>query len=291
MKPTIDDFHVFTLHAGYADLNAHWNWKHVRSPFARLYYVTEGQAQVVIHPTKSNGEEIITLRPHHLYFIPPFTLHSNVCDGVFKHYYIHLLENSETPFHYLTDYTYPRELQATDIDLQLFQTICRINPFLKLSTENPDKYDNHSSLMHNVHLGKQRPLCDKVESRGILYILMSHFLRAAQLLHTITDERIQRAIDYIDSHVDHNIGIESLAEMVSLSKDHFIRLFRKETGMTPIVYTTKRKIEQAETMLVTTNLPIKIIALKLGFEETSYFFRLFKKVTGMPPQQYRKVSL
>jgi mannose-6-phosphate isomerase-like protein (cupin superfamily) len=91
MKQTIDNLHIITLHAGYAEMDKDWNWKNVRSPFARLYYVTEGTAKVIIHAKDSQEDETITLRAGHLYFIPPFTLHSNVCEGVFKHYYIHVL--------------------------------------------------------------------------------------------------------------------------------------------------------------------------------------------------------
>jgi hypothetical protein len=48
MHNSIDELHIFTLNVGYAYHNADWNWQNVRSPFARLYYVTEGEAQIEI---------------------------------------------------------------------------------------------------------------------------------------------------------------------------------------------------------------------------------------------------
>lgn len=291
MKQTIDDLHIFTLHTGYAEHNGDWNWKNVRSPFARLYYVTEGQAQVIIHSSKSQEEEeTIHLRPGCLYFIPPFTLHSNVCDGIFKHYYIHVLENPANSFHYLTEYTYPREVKAQSMDIELFKSICSINPFLSLSISNPTIYDNDTSLTHNIDLGNQRPVGDKVESRGILYILMSRFIREAKQNKKITDPRIIRAIDYINSHMNLAINVDEIAEEAAMSKDYFIRIFRKETGMTPVIFATKRKMERAETLLTTTKIPIKSIAFNLGYEDTSYFYRIFKKNVGKSPQQYRDGS-
>ena len=77
MHNSIDELHIFTLNVGYAYHNADWNWQNVRSPFARLYYVTEGEAQIDIDGV------VYTLRPEHLYFIPAFTKHTNICTGVF----------------------------------------------------------------------------------------------------------------------------------------------------------------------------------------------------------------
>ena len=72
-----------------------------------------------------------------------------------------------------------------------------------------------------------------------------------------------------------------------MSKDHFIRVFKRETGETPNAYIAHRKQEKAELLLVTTDLPIKNIADTLGFEDHSYFNKLFKKLAGITPQQYR----
>lgn len=46
MKTSIDQLHPLVLNVGLAIHNADWNWKNVNSPFMRLYYVTDGQAQI-----------------------------------------------------------------------------------------------------------------------------------------------------------------------------------------------------------------------------------------------------
>jgi AraC-like DNA-binding protein len=73
-----------------------------------------------------------------------------------------------------------------------------------------------------------------------------------------------------------------------MSKDHFIRLFRRETGYTPNAYVIQRKMERAELMLVTTDNSVKSIARALGYDDYSYFNRVFKKNAGITPQQYRE---
>ena len=73
-----------------------------------------------------------------------------------------------------------------------------------------------------------------------------------------------------------------------MSKDHFIRVFKKETGETPNVYITKLKLEKAELVLATSALSIKGVAQMLGYNDYSYFNRVFKQNTGVTPQQYRE---
>ncbi len=288
---SIDDFHIITLHAGYAEHEGDWNWADVRSPFARLYYVTEGRAQVRVYTSKQGGEEALHLRPGRLYFIPPFTMHRYVCEGHFAHYYIHVLENADADLRYLTDYEYPHEVEAGKVDLELCKQLCDLNPFLKLEASNPDLYDNHHAMMHNIKLNQQRPMWNKVESRGILYILMSRFFHSAASKADIKDERIVRAISYIRSNIGMSVKVTDLAAVANTSKDHFIRLFNREIGETPVNFIIRQKMEHAEMMLITTDHSVKTIAQALGFDDASYFNRTFKRQVGVTPQQYRKNNM
>ena len=73
-----------------------------------------------------------------------------------------------------------------------------------------------------------------------------------------------------------------------MSKDHFIRLFRKEVGETPVQYINHKKIEQAQLLLLTQDCSVKEIAYSLSFTDNSYFNRLFRKITGISPSKYRE---
>ena len=162
---------------------------------------------------------------------------------------------------------------------------------MRLTQSNPTFYDNNSMLIQNIMRNKQRVLCDRVESRGILYQLMARFLKDACSKSDLGDNRIQKSITYIRRHINENIKIEALADIVCISKDHFIRLFKKETGMTPVQYISQKKIEKAQLLLVTEDMPIKEIAFQLSYEDHSYFNRLFTKITGETPQEYRRGHL
>jgi AraC-like DNA-binding protein len=175
----------------------------------------------------------------------------------------------------------------TEDDLDLFKRLCYINPFLKLPESNPDSYDNHQSLIGNIQLNQRRPFCDKLESCGILYILLSHFMKYATPKTEVKDSRIHQILAYIRKNIHLRLDIDVLADKACMSKDHFIRVFKREMGETPNVYVTKKKMEKAELLLVTSDLSVKQVADSLGYEDYSYFNKLFKKNAGVTPQQYR----
>ena len=281
MTQSIDQLHLLILNVGLAIHNPDWNWRNVNSPFTRLYYVTEGAARILL-PTG-----IQELKPDHLYLVPSFTTHSYLCDTHFAHYYLHIYEDHQSESSILEDFSFPTEIPAGDLELPLIKRLCGINPTMQLPQSDPTSYDNNPTLIKNIIKNKQRTFCDKVESRGIVYQLMARFLKDAQPKAEINDDRIQKVLSYIRKNIYKTIDIDSLAAISCLSKDHFIRLFRKEVNNTPLQYINQKKIEKAQLILITDSMPIKNISYLLAYEDHSYFNRLFKKLTGVTPQQYR----
>lgn len=281
MTQSIDQLHLLILNVGLAIHNTDWNWRNVNSPFTRLYYVTEGAARILL-PTG-----IQELKPDHLYLVPSFTTHSYLCDTHFAHYYLHIYEDHQSESSILEDFSFPTEIPAGDLELPLIKRLCGINPTMQLPQSDPTSYDNNPTLIKNIIKNKQRTFCDKVESRGIVYQLMARFLKDAQPKAEINDDRIQKVLSYIRKNIYKTIDIDSLAAISCLSKDHFIRLFKKEVNNTPLQYINQKKIEKAQLILITDSMPVKNISYLLAYEDHSYFNRLFKKLTGVTPQQYR----
>ena len=281
MTQSIDQLHFLILKGGLAIHNADWNWRNVNSPFTWLYYVTEGAARILL-PTG-----IQELKPDHLYLVPSFTTHSYLCDTHFVHYYLHIYEDHQSESSILEDFSFPTEIPAGDLELPLIKRLCGINPTMQLPQSDPTSYDNNPTLIKNIIKNKQRTFCDKVESRGIVYQLMARFLKDAQPKTEINDDRIQKVLSYIRKNIYKTIDIDSLAAISCLSKDHFIRLFKKEINNTPLQYINQKKIEKAQLILITDSMPVKNISYLLAYEDHSYFNRLFKKLTGVTPQQYR----
>mgnify|MGYP000260223919 FL=1 len=283
MNLQVEQMHPLVLNVGLAVHNADWNWKNVNSPFTRLYYVTEGSAQIEL------PDGIYTLSPKHMYFIPAFTIHTNICKSNFVHYYLHIYEDHYSDNDWLDHWKFPVEIEATDLDLALFKRLCEINPHMTLQKSDPTTYDNNPTLMQNLIKNRQRAFCDKVESRGIVFQLLSRFFKQGQSKIEMEDNRIAKTVLYIRKHLNEAIELDKLAGISCLSKDHFIRLFKKELGTTPLQYINQKKIEKAQLLLITEELAVKEIAFQLAFDDYSYFNRLFKKTTGVTPQEYRRL--
>lgn len=279
---TINDLHLLMLHAGYCYHDGDWNWKDVKSPFARLYYVTEGTAQVVM------PDGLKTLTPHHFYLIPPNTLHSDICKGFFAHYYVHIYEDPNFDTNIFDDNDFPFEMETLPEDEGLMSRLINLNQQMRLPQSNPQSYDNQPSLFSNIQVSLSRSFPDRLESRGILYTFGARFLRNATPKEQAVDSRIRKSLKYIRSHLNEPIDVGTLSNQVYLTKDHFIRLFRNQTGFTPNVYITNKKLERAELLLVSTSTPLKQIAYDLGYNDLSYFIKLFKKYTHTTPLKYRE---
>lgn len=99
---------------------------------------------------------------------------------------------------------------------------------------------------------------------------------------------IIKARQYISEHATEPLTLDEVANYCYLSKSHFCKIFKNETGETFKSYLNQIRIEMAKNLLETTNLKSYEIAEAIGFDDPSYFNELFKKKWGMTPNRYRK---
>lgn len=106
-------------------------------------------------------------------------------------------------------------------------------------------------------------------------------------IHAVRDERIQKALDLIRDKHGEPLSVGTLADTVSLSCSRFAHLFRQETGVSPMQYLERIRLEQAQGFLLRTDLQIKDIAGRVGFSDPFYFSSRFRKHFGCPPTAWR----
>lgn len=97
---------------------------------------------------------------------------------------------------------------------------------------------------------------------------------------------IIRARDYLDAHFDRDIELAKMARVASLSPFHFLRAFRRETGLTPHAYLMNRRVNAARVRLGRGEAPADV-ALACGFFDQSHLTRVFKAHIGVTPGAYR----
>lgn len=104
----------------------------------------------------------------------------------------------------------------------------------------------------------------------------------------ITHEYIRQSIGYIKKNFNKKITADNVAASVRLSKYHFLREFKKNTGFTLTNYVNIIRCEYAKKLLQSGEYRIKNVALLCGFENYSYFTNVFKKHTGSLPSDFIK---
>lgn len=114
--------------------------------------------------------------------------------------------------------------------------------------------------------------------------------RSRDILPLSRRDRVGQSREFMEQHFDQCLEIPSLAAQANVSISHFFKLFKQDTGYTPLAYLTQLKIERACDLLITTTSSVKLIAANLGFRDPFYFSRVFKSLTGMAPKAYRRLK-
>ena len=100
-------------------------------------------------------------------------------------------------------------------------------------------------------------------------------------------EAIRPALEYMANRFREDITVEQLAELVHLSKSHFMRCFKKAVGIGAIEHLSQLRINAACEALSDSNDQIADIAFSCGYSNLSNFNRQFLKKVGCSPKEYR----
>lgn len=99
---------------------------------------------------------------------------------------------------------------------------------------------------------------------------------------------LNHLINYMKTRLQEKLRVEDLGKYCNCSSSNVYKLFRQHLGMSPIEYHTHLKMERARRYLAHTDLKVKDIGLRLGFEDPYYFSRTFSKYAGISPAGFRK---
>jgi transcriptional regulator GlxA family with amidase domain len=99
--------------------------------------------------------------------------------------------------------------------------------------------------------------------------------------------RIEETVAYMRQHLDKPLQVATLAAKANFSPSHYFVLFKRRIGSAPIDYFTRMRMQRAGRLLCETDLSVKEVAAKLGYDDPFYFSRVFKSVNHMAPSDFR----
>ena len=163
---------------------------------------------------------------------------------------------------------------------------CDASPFV-FTPKSPIEYENlFRTLFEQYRVGNDRDY----RCLSLLYGLLAKIRdELGEESRHAMPKRIRTAIERINrSYDDPSLSVSSLASEAGVSDVYFRQEFKSCTGLAPIEYIRKIRLENARAMLGTSLYPIGEVATRCGFDSISYFSEQFRKMYGVPPSKYRR---
>ena len=131
----------------------------------------------------------------------------------------------------------------------------------------------------------------RLEKESAILAAMAHLVpfygnvRSRRTPAKNTAGSIQRAKAFLCDNLDQKLSLADAAEAAGLSRYHFLRVFKQETGLPPHLFRTLRRVDRAKQLLRSGLAPAQT-ALSVGFSDQSHFSNTFRRFTGATPGQY-----
>ena len=109
-------------------------------------------------------------------------------------------------------------------------------------------------------------------------------IRRQQKILSLSD----KVKNYIDQHYSEAISLEEIAKAVKANKYYLAHVFKNKTGFSPLHYVSRRRLGEAQNLLINTDMSITQIAATVGYNNSNYFQNIFRRYMGMTPGYYRK---
>jgi AraC-like DNA-binding protein len=104
------------------------------------------------------------------------------------------------------------------------------------------------------------------------------------------DFRVRKSLHLLKDGCAQGIELDAIARDVGLSRPHFFKLFRENTGVTPALYANTMRIERALDRLMESRSSVTDIGFELGFSSQSHFTHFFSAHVGIAPTLYRTIA-
>lgn len=125
--------------------------------------------------------------------------------------------------------------------------------------------------------------------RELIYTLNAEISKKNYEIFKADKTVSETVISYMREHLDSPVTLSDLSHLTHLEKSYLSRLFRRETGKTPIEALIEMRLDRASDLVASTDLSISKIASECGYNTVSFFISAYKKRYGVTPEAHRQM--
>jgi AraC family transcriptional regulator len=100
--------------------------------------------------------------------------------------------------------------------------------------------------------------------------------------------QLRRVTEYLAEHLADDVQLQTVSDLVNLSRSYFSRAFKSSTGLAPHQWLLQARIAKAKQLLLDTQLPLAQIAVEIGFADQAHFTRTFRRAVGQSPGAWQR---
>lgn len=160
------------------------------------------------------------------------------------------------------------------------------------SVFSPSHYNEYVGIFEALLSVNEVDINDNTKTLLLINELLHLIISDAYMNSLPADNKERTPIDevcyYIKNHYMEEISLDDLAAVAHLNKNYLVRQFKNRFGISPIAYLIKNRMEYAKKLLSESNLTVKTIAAKCGYNDPSFFNYYFKKTFSISPAAYRR---
>lgn len=154
--------------------------------------------------------------------------------------------------------------------------------------DNKELFFKLHSFFQSYFLKEDSILVESLLIDALSSLVLTNTIYTKNYKEVFEDKRIIKdTYELINDSIDTNFSLDILASNVNLSKYHFLRLFKKEFGLTPHAFIINERLNRANT-LIQKGINISQASIEVGFNDQSHFTRNFKKYFGYTPISLKK---